>query len=172
MAWQDTVTAIVRVMINDLDSSNYKYTDQRIQHVAATAATYVQFDVVLDHEYLVDVVNDAITPDPTLDNDTIFISLLSLKTACIIDQSNFRTKAATEGIRASLGPAQIATIGSLSGWKEILEHGPCKLYQEFTEHWDVSNASAVRAILSPFVGNNFDPFMLPYNEDRSRDLYS
>ncbi len=172
MAWQDTITAIVRVMINDLDSTNYKYTDQRIQHVAATAATYVQFDVVLDHAYEVDVVNDTISPDPTIDNDTIFISLLSLKTACIIDQSNFRTKAAMEGIRAALGPAQISTAGTLAGWKEILEHGPCQLYQEFTEHWDVSNASAVRAILSPFVGNKFDPFMLPYNEDRSRDLYS
>ena len=171
MSWKTEIPIIVRTLINDL-SDTPTYSDERILQVVAVAANYVQFDVVLDTSYTIDVVNPTITPDPTVNYDAIFISLLSLKSACIMDQSNFRTKAAMEGIRASLGPAQLAIGGSLAGWKDILEHGPCKLYEELTDSWDISNANACRAILGPFVGNKFDPFMLPYNEDRSRDLYS
>ena len=171
MSWETEIPIIVRTLINDL-SDTPTYSDERILQVVTVAANYVQLDVVLNTSYSINVVNPTITPDPTVDYDEIFISLLSLKAACIIDQSNFRTKAAMEGIRASLGPAQLSVAGSLAGWKAILEHGPCKLYAELTDSWDISNANACRAILGPFVGNKFDPFMLPYNEDRSRDLYS
>lgn len=156
MAWQEELTIIVRTLINDL-GPEYTYTDSRIEQCLAVAAKYVQFDVVLDHQYTVDVVNLNISPDPTIDNDDIFVSLVSLKAACIIDQSNFRTKAALEGLRASLGPASLSVGGSLGGWKEILAHGPCALYDGLIEHWDVANATAVRAIFSPFIGNKFDP---------------
>ena len=156
MSWQNELTSIVRVLIND-NGPTYTYSDLRIQQSLVVAAKYVQFDVVLDHQYLVDISNLQITPDPTLDNDDIFISLTSLKAACIIDQSNFRTKAAMEGIRAALGPASLSVGGSLAGWKEVIKHGPCALYDDLVEHWDVANASAVRAVLSPFIGNKFDP---------------
>jgi hypothetical protein len=104
-----------------------------------------------------------------VNNDSIFISLVGLKAACIIDQSTLRTKAALEGIRAALGPAQLSVAGSLSGFNLILDKGPCAAYEELTSHWDVREASAVRAILSPFVGNKFDPRSL-YSDNRGRDM--
>lgn len=173
MSWQVEIPIIVRTLINDLEE-NPTYSTERILQVVAVAAKYVQFDVVLDHSYLVDVSVPEITPDPTLDRDEIFISLVSLKTACIIDQSAFRTKAAMEGIRAALGSANIAVSGSLVGWNTILEKGPCALYEELTAHWDVKNAAAVRAILSPFVGNKFDPRYLlrgPVRDRTQSDFY-
>lgn len=156
MAWDTEIIRIVRVLINDLNSP-YEYSDRRLLQTIVVAAKYVQFDAVLDHDYDIDILNPNISPDPTLDNDSIFISIVSLKAACIIDQSNFRTKASLEGVRAALGPASLSTSGSLQGWREILEHGPCKLYSDLTEHWDVTNATAVASVLSPFVGNKFDP---------------
>ena len=113
-----------------------------------------------------------ITPDPTIDDDSIFISLTCLKAACLIDQSALRTKAALEGIRAALGPAQLSVGGSLAGLKMIIEEGPCAAYDELTSHWDVKEATAIRAVLSPFVGNRFDPTSLTYPGDPRRDLYS
>lgn len=174
MAWQDHFTIIVRTLINDLDEP-YDYSDQRIQQVVTVAAKFVQFDVNLDHLYNVDVVNSSILPDPTEDNDDIFISLTSLKAACIIDQGTFRTKAAMEGIRAALGSANLSIGGSTGGYKEIINHGACALYDELTAHWDVKNASAIEAILSPFVGNKFDPRYLirgGYRTNLGNDLYS
>jgi len=171
MSWQTEIPIIVRTLINDL-SDQPTYSDERILQVITVAAKYVQFDVVLEHQYLVDVTNPNISPDPTSDRDEIFISLVSLKAACIVDQSTFRTKAANEGIRAALGPAQLSIAGSLAGWKTILEQGPCAAYDELVSHWDVGQATTAKAILSPFVGNNFDPRYLQTYTDRSRYFYS
>lgn len=171
MSWKNEIPIIVRTLINDL-SDNPTYSDERLLQVISVAAKYVQFDVVLEHAYEVNVVKPNITPDPTIDNDSIFISLVSLKSACLIDQSVLRTKAAMEGIRAALGPAQLSVAGSLAGIKLILEEGPCAAYDELTSHWDVKEASAIRAVLSPFVGNKFDPRTLHINPYRSRDIYS
>lgn len=171
MSWNIEMPIIVRTLINDLSDSP-TYSDERLLQVISVAAKYVQFDVVLDHSYNVNVVNPDISPDPTVDNDSIFISLTCLKAACIVDQSTLRTKAAMEGIRAALGPAQLSVANSLAGIKMIIEEGPCAAYDELTSHWDVREATAIRAILSPFVGNRFDPTSLTYPGDPRRDMFS
>lgn len=171
MSWNIEIPVIVRTLINDL-SDNPTYSDERILQVIAVAARYVQFDVALDNTYTVNVVDPDILPDPTINNDSIFISLVSLKAACIIDQSTLRTKAALEGIRAALGPANLSVAGSLAGIRMILETGPCATYDELSSHWDVKEATAIRAVLSPFVGNNFDPSSLNQPGGFRRDLYS
>jgi hypothetical protein len=168
MSWNIEIPIIVRTLINDLDDTP-TYSDERLLQTIAVAAKYVQFDIVLDTTYIIDVTNINITPDPTINNDSIFISLVGLKAACIIDQSTLRTKAALEGIRAALGPAQLSVAGSLAGFNLILDKGPCAAYEELVSHWDVREASSVRAILSPFVGNKFDPRSL-YSDNRGRDM--
>lgn len=156
MSWNIEIPIIVRTLINDM-GPEYQYADDRIIQVITVAAKYVQFDVTLQHLYNVDVSTLSITPDPTDDRDEIFISLVSLKAACIIDQSSLRTRAVLEGVRASLGPASLSVGNSLDGWKTIIEKGACAMYDELTSHWDVKDASAIAAILSPFAGNKFDP---------------
>jgi hypothetical protein len=171
MSWQIEIPIIVRTLINDL-SDQPVYSDDRLLQVIAVSAKYVQFDVSLDTKYIVDVANPNISPDPTNSRDEIFISLVSLKAACIIDQSSLRTKAAMDGIRASLGPASLSVSNSLQGALAILEKGPCSAYDELTSHWDVAQATTAKAILSPFVGNKFDPRYIQGNIVRNRDTYS
>jgi len=171
MSWKKEIPIIVRTLINDL-SEIPTYSDERLLQIISVAAKYVQFDVVLDNPYTIDVVRPNISPDPTVNDDSIFISLVSLKSACIVDQSVLRTKAALEGIRAALGPAQLSVGGSLAGLKMIIEEGPCAAYEELTSHWDVREATAIRAILSPFVGNRFDPTSLTYPGDPRRNMFS
>ena len=169
MSWQVEIPIIVRTLINDFGPEQ-EYSDDRLLQVIVVAAKYVQFDVALDHKYDVDVSNPTISPDPTDDRDEIFISLVSLKSACIIDQSQLRSKAAIEGIRASLGPASLSVGGSLEGLRVLLEKGSCAAYDELVSHWDVKEATSVRAILSPFIGNNFDPRSI-HNTYSRRDFY-
>jgi len=172
MSWQIELPIIVRTLINDADETNQTYSDERMIQAIVVAAKYVQFDINLTNTYTIDVTNQTITPDPTAENDDIFISLVSLKSACIFDQSTLRTKAALEGIRASLGPASLSVGGSLAGLKLIIDKGPCAAYDELTSHWDVKEATAIRAVLSPFVGNKFDARYLQTYTDRSRYFYS
>jgi hypothetical protein len=169
MSWKQELPIIVRTLINDW-SDEPTYSDERLQQVIVVAAKYVEFDVILDHTYNINIVEPDISPDPTLDNDSIFISLTCLKAACIMDQSQLRTKAAMEGIRAALGPASLAVGGGTTGLAILLEKGSCSAYDELTSHWDVKEATAIRAVLSPFVGNNFDPRSL-FQTYRNRNFY-
>jgi hypothetical protein len=171
MSWNIEIPIIVRTLINDWSDSP-TYSDDRLLQVIAVSAKYVQFDVTLDNIYTIDVVTPNITPDPVSLNDSIFISLVGLKAACIVDQSTLRTKAAMEGIKAALGPANLSVAGSLVGVQMILDRGPCGAYDELSSHWDVKEATAIRAILSPFVGNKFDPTSLSYPGDIRRNLFS
>lgn len=167
MGWQNEMTTMVRTLIND-SIEPYQFTDDRILSVILIAGKYVQYDIVLEHEYNVDVIATTITPDPTDDNDEIFIILTALKAACLIDHGSLRIKAAAEGIRASLGSASLNVSGQAAAWQKVLEHGPCKLYDDLVEHWDVANASAIAAILGPFSGNKFDP---QFQYDRNKDFH-
>jgi len=173
MSWHNELITITRTLINDLDEP-YDYSDSRVQQILVVAAKYLQFDINLDYDYTIDVTNATISPDPSEKNDATFISMVCLKAACIIDQGTFRTKSALEGIRTALGPASIGIGGSLAGWQAIIDHGACGLYEELTSHWDVKNATAIRAVLSPFVGNKFDPRYLlrgPIRDRTNNDFY-
>lgn len=174
--WEVEIPIIVRTLINDMGATPL-YSDDRINQAAVVAANYVQQEVNLSTTYTIDILEIAISPDPsvssTRDND--FISFLALRTACLLDQSTFRTKAALEGIKTNLGPASLAIGGNLAGYKTILDQGPCALYQQLTLDYNVGNASAVQAILSPFVGNKFDPSYLGrgfYRSSGGDNIYS
>lgn len=176
MYWEIEIPIIVRSLINDLGPEQ-TYSDDRILQLAVIAANYVTKEVNLSRNYNVDIVNIDITPDPSDNNsrDTDFISFIALKTSCLLDQSTFRTKAALEGIRTALGSANLSVSGNLSGYKTILDQGPCKLYNELVMDHNVGNASVVRAVLSPFVGNNFDPRYLlrgSFRSTNANDFYS
>jgi hypothetical protein len=159
MAWNTEIPLIVRVLINDFISP-YQYSDHRLSQVVAVAAQLVKEELTaVDGIYTVNVIQPNITPDPTdtTQRDDVFINCVSLKTACIIDQSTLRTKAASEGIRAALGPASLSVSGNMSGFKILLDQGPCALYSKFIADYDIANATNIASILSPFIGNQFDP---------------
>jgi hypothetical protein len=178
MYWEIEIPIIVRNLINDLQNPP-TYTDERINQLAVVASQYVLNDLNLSVTYVVDIINQTITPDPSdpESRDTDFIGFIALKSACILDQSTFRTKAALEGIKTALGSANLSISGNLAGYKMILDQdqGPCKLYDQLTLDHNIGNATAVSAVLSPFVGNNFDPRYLlrgSFRSTNSNDFYS
>lgn len=159
MSWDVDMTLMVRTLISDLDPVNPTYTDARIQQVIVVAATYVQQEANLDKTYAINITIPSITDDPTIapNKDEVFVGLTCLKSACLLDQSTFRTKAAIDGVRASLGSASIGVSSNLSGFKTILDQGPCAMYQGLLNDWNIGNASVVRSVLGPFVSNDFNP---------------
>jgi len=174
MSWNVEMPLIVRSWINDL-SDTPTYSDERIQQLIVVAAQYVIQDIDLTQDYTINIVNPDITPDPTLldEKDLDFISLTSLKASCILDQSTLRTKAATEGIRAALGPAQLSVGGGgLKGYEIILNKGPCAMYDKLVDDYQIGNVKAIHAIISTFVGNKFDSRYLQDGTERSRYFYS
>lgn len=172
MSWQIEIPIIVRSWINDL-SDNPTYSDERIQQLIVVAAQYVIKEVDLPIEYTINIITPEITPDPTLleVKDLDFIGLTALKASCILDQSSLRTRAVSEGIRAALGPAQLS-VGAGRSYEVLLNKGPCALYDQLKDGYQMGEAKVIHAILSPFVGNKFDSRYLQDSSDRSRYFYS
>lgn len=157
--WQLEIPIVVRSLIGDFDEN---YSSDRIIQIITVAAKYITLDLNLNTQYSIDVVHKNITPDPcaTTSRDDDFISFVALRTACFLDQSTFRTKALMEGIKTKLGPAELDISGNLTGFKTILEVGPCSLYENLKQQYNIGNPNILRAVLGPFVGNNFDPQMI------------
>ena len=174
MSWQIEIPLIVRTLISDL-ADVPTYSDDRLQQTIVIAASYVQREMNFDTEYEIDLVNLTITPDPAVAStrDEDFMGFSALRAGCFLDQSTFRTKAASEGIRTQLGPANLSVAGNLKGYQMILETGPCAMYDKLKLEYEIGNIKYVKAVLSPFVGNKFDPrSLLSDHGDRDRTFYS
>jgi len=85
MAWQETMVTMVRVLINDLDSSNYTYSNERLEQTILVSAQYVASAADFQNAYVVDLGQFTLIPDPTDDPaDNDYINLVCLKAACLI----------------------------------------------------------------------------------------
>jgi hypothetical protein len=159
MAFNDTAIVMLRVIISDLGETP-TYSDSRLEETLIVAAHLVQTDIGTDN-YTINVPALTLSPDPALtaSRDDAFLNLVVLKSACFIDFATYRTKAVLEGVRATLGPANIGISGNLKGFQVLLESAgsACKLYERMLNNYLFGDGIVVRAILSPFSSPNFDP---------------
>ncbi len=156
MAWQDETVPILRVMLNDMGCGELTYTDSRLIELLLAAAYLNVAFIPFPTTYTVTISTETISPDPS--TDAPFLSFMTLKAACLADTNTFRSKAFAAGIEARCGPATLRTGQHLQGFQTLLEEGPCKAFEELRDEFIFNgNTKAIRAVLSPFVGNQFDP---------------
>lgn len=156
MAWETEIVELLRIMINDMDDSAYRYTDARLQKVIVGAAQMVITEVGnrFITTYTTDIMATSITPDPcdrevgTRDDD--FINLTLLKAACFIDNCVARDAARKGGISIREWNTSLDTKGLFASALAILEKGWCKNYQESVFNFMIGNSDVCRAVLSPF----------------------
>lgn len=153
MPWIDECTEILRVLINDLDDSAYKYNDNTLEQVILTSARYVVQEINLGENYTVNFLGGTITPDPS--SDYTFLNFIILKAACLTNVWTFNEKAAQEGLRAKCGPAELSVRASSEIISGLLDKGPCKTYEDLKTQQNFGNLG--KAILSPFISNYFLP---------------
>lgn len=163
MAWPDVTIKMLRILINDMDDTNYEFSDDRLMDTLVVGAQFVNQEIDFSTTYTVNVPLVTISPDPTTGTiDDAFTNFMVLKSACFMDLSTFRTKAALAGLKAKCGPMVLETVEHMRGFKELLTVGPCAAYATLKKGWIFDNSYAIKAIMSPFVSNNFDPTNLPY----------
>lgn len=167
MSWQTEISAVARVLINDL-SDTPTYDDERLLQLILVAAKYVSIEMNFSVDYKINMSNFSITPDPYVLNDSDFMGFVALKSACLLDMSTLRTKAATEGIRAALGPASLSVSGNIKAYLDIIQNGPCASYDKLRLEYEIGNTNLFSGILGPFSGNKFDP---EYQKSNQRHDY-
>jgi hypothetical protein len=157
MAWQDIAVPMLRVLINDMEATP-TYSDDRLIQVLLVSALYTKTDMDFDTNYTVNIVTETITPDPS--TDEIFLGFFVMAAACQTDFSTYRSKALLDGISARCGPVSMTVSGHSRSFKDLLAMGPCAIYDSMKKDYVFGNGALCHAILSPFIGNNFDPTYL------------
>ncbi|UCG02428.1 MAG: hypothetical protein JSW11_00250 [Candidatus Heimdallarchaeota archaeon] len=150
MAWNTDLVLMVRVLINDIDSPQ-TYTDEYLKRVLVTAGIIVDAEVPFSYDYTYNINNLTISPDPVTSEDSIFMSLVPLKAACILTQGEFK-QALGQGIKVRDGDSAIDTSVSFRGYRDILELGPCAAYEKLKWSILASNkiTSVGKVVLGPY----------------------
>lgn len=149
MSWQNEMTVIVRHLVNDLDSTSYTFTDDRLEESVLVAAQLASLDIDFDNIYTIDVDAVSLSPDPTGsgDKDDSFINLVCLKTARMLIGSELKTHA-LNAISLRDGPSQLDLRGIVAGLK-ILFDDIAKRYEEAVMQYKL-NGVVGQAILGPY----------------------
>lgn len=151
MSWQGQMSAIVRHLINDLNPSNYKYSEKRIETSILVAGYLVLKDADFDNAYNINVESCELNPDPTEQStkDSDFVILTCLKTACIIIGSEVKAEA-SNAISIKDGPSAIDLRG-VANTLTILYNDLCAKYEQSLYDYERDGIiTAGQAILGPY----------------------
>lgn len=151
MAWQDDMTELLRVMVNDMEDTP-TYTDDRLERVLAVAAFQVLQELRFSFPYVVSLANTTIMPDPTdpASKDESFVNLVALKAACIIDQGS-AVVAAQRAIAVKDGGSSVDLRGVFAGKFALLEKGYCAIYKDSKKEYQAGQVRiAGAAVMGPF----------------------
>lgn len=154
MAWDETATQILRVLLDDLGDTP-RYTDAKLLSVLVVAALQINQELDFTTTYTVNVTNETVTPDP--EDDEAFINLVTLKSACIVNRAELLI-AANRAIYVKDGAASVDLRGVPENKLKVLERGWCAAYQDAKCEFirvqaGVSRSGATTAgaaVLSPF----------------------
>lgn len=147
MAWSTELVTIVRHLINDVDSSTYS--DSRLQTTILVSTQLLQKEVNFTNDYTIDITNTTLSPDPTTGTkDDGFITLICLKSACIILGSESKTHA-LNAVRVVDGPSSI-DMGGIAKQLETLRADMCEKFEHAKVQYQLGNSIAGQAILGPY----------------------
>lgn len=151
MAWDEEINIISRALINDMDSVTY--TDDRLNQAILVAMRYVTAYLDFQTTYIIDVVNEVITPDPTLapNRDENLINLTSLKTACIIDRGS-AAAAADQAIRVRDGQSEVDLRSAFKAKLDLIKAGWCAVYEDAKTEYVYARTDEIvgAAVMTPF----------------------
>ncbi len=151
MSWQGQMSTIVRHLVNDLDPSSYKYSDHRIETSILVASQLMIMNVDFNNTYDINVESCKLSPDPTDEGtkDNPFITLSSLRAACIIIGSEIRSESGN-AISIKDGPSAIDLRG-VTQTLTVLYKDLCEKYENLLLEYRAGSSIAGHAILGPYA---------------------
>jgi hypothetical protein len=151
MTWIDTAIPLLRAIIQDVSTSP-DYSTSRLIEVLYAAAHIVLSEIDFNYDYVINLVNRTITPDPSTNQDAAFINMTCYKAALFMLSSELKT-AAINGIMIKDGPSVIDTRQFFVSQKTRYDL-MLKEYDKVKMAIKLGDLNAGIAILSPFSKDN------------------
>ena len=155
--WKYEMTTLLRYVINDTDTTQRQFTDERLCNLLVASAHMTLGVVDFPRNYIIDVPTSGISPDPTSGSkDSSFINLVVLKAACLLAGGEYRT-ASNKGIVIKDGPSSVDARGVVEAKKTIMDFA-CSKYESAELEFRLGNSNAGEAIIGPHrnaIGTRF-----------------
>lgn len=122
MAWQNEMVVVLRHIIDDLDPTNYRFSDSRLEETLLASTYILQADVEFLNSYQVNVDEGSLIPDPTTSTpkDDDFIALCTVQAGIILYRSMIKTYS-FQSISIRDGASSLDTRGIVQGLKIVYE---------------------------------------------------
>lgn len=168
--WQNELVLILRHLVDDI--CKVTYSDARLEEVLLVSARLLLGESQFEQGYTVNVSSGSLSPDPVALGDDMFISLLVLKSACLLARGALRDAAAKEGIRVTDKFGSIEIKGKALAAQDLVK-SYCDAYQQAKIEYAINNVSAVRAIFNVVVGPNINvPWTKPSSPYPHEEFFS
>jgi hypothetical protein len=154
MAWQNELVIIIRHIVDDLDRGNYQFSDDRIEEAILVAAQLIRKEMDFSINYLIDVDNRVLSPDPTTTpvdgslKDDDFIALCCLRAGILFTGSQLKTYS-LRAIALRDGPSSLDLRGVVAGLKALHDDLNEK-YEQAKMEYETGKRGVGQAILSPY----------------------
>lgn len=140
----DEALTKLRYVIDDTDSSAYKYTDNRLTTLLSVSATYVKDDISAD--YTVNLSGGTISPDI----EDIVVNLIVLKSACLLTKSEYKSSSQC-AVRFTDGPSTADYKGVADSLKEAAKNF-CEDYTRAMMYYLTGQSDSIALISTPNNG--------------------
>jgi hypothetical protein len=152
MSWSVEMTIMLRHMIDDLSEDSPTYSDYRLEELLLVSGILLQTEVgQFLATYQINIEEHSINPDPTAIVDGGFMSLATLKAACIIERSEAKAAAGKARSFREAG-SSMDKRGVAQARLAILQKGGwCSAYENAKFSYQAGDMGAAGiAVLSPF----------------------
>lgn len=161
MAWETELVERLRYVINDFDSSAYRFTDTQLQKYLAVGTIQVltdlsQYSSVIGSGYSVNVSTSGsamITPDPTESESLGFSNLIVFQAACLIARGDAKKAGILGGWKIVDDRSTIDGSQSIKSANDSVNNY-CGAYAATLTEFKHGNRYAGSAILSPYASAN------------------
>lgn len=172
MSWQDYSVIQLRHAINDVDEP-VRYADNRLQLAWLVGASYVVNEFTLQSNYVVDLLEMSIVPDPTgssLGTDQWATNLITLRSAIIMVGNDL--KLSTNSAWSIRDVHMSVDMKELYKANKIILDEVKEQYEFIRMQYCLGVQPSVQAILTPIniISAGYRPAMYGYAE-RDRMIY-
>jgi len=149
MSWEDEATLSLRFAIGDF-TAPYAYCDSRLFDLFMYGAKLTTLEISYPEEYVVNISNATISPNPASDDP--IITLGTLKAAYIIANSEYKAKAAG-AVSITDGPSTISLTATAGAFAERVKQLG-KDYEKAKLQYTIGYGLGMKVVIGPTTNSN------------------
>lgn len=163
MAWDTTITSLVRYFTNDLDSNAYIWTDTQIKKFILISISIIDaqlsgWTTITGGPFTIDFDALTLSPDPTTNGaPSALVTLIAMGAASNMLRADYKKLSLRAGWKIVDDRSTIDGTNVLSSASKSYED-MLKTYLEALAAFQSGNATEAIAILSPYASPNHWPY--------------